>query len=402
MIGVGCMEITAKEREYVNRVLDSGLITSGPMLDRFEMQFTARHNRAFGLMVNSGTDALRIALAALKERHDWHCTDEVLVPALTFIATANIVIQNDLVPVFVDVDPHTFNIDVADLQRKIGPNTRAIIPVHLFGLPADMDDIMTIARANDLRVIEDSCEAMGVDVNGHPVGSWGDVACFSTYAAHIISTGVGGLAITDDALLAQRMKSLANHGRDAQFLGFHNSAILDPQAYQNQERHAEIIGRRFRFERIGYSSRATQFEAALGLAQLERLDEMLFDRANNFVFFQTQLENVPGIATQAWPKDRGHAAMMFPLVLTNPDADRRAVTLDLERSGIETRPFFNILAQQPYIDRVGPIEDEFPVAKRLSRNGFYVACHQMLTPSDLWQIVDTVKKVVAPGRQVAA
>ncbi|HET9130601.1 MAG TPA: DegT/DnrJ/EryC1/StrS family aminotransferase, partial [Terriglobia bacterium] len=269
------MDIRAREKELVSKVLDSGLITSGPILDQFESKFAFEHARDFGLMVNSGTDALRVALAALKEANEWTWTDEVIVPALTFIATSNIVLQNEMTPVFVDVDQNTFTIDPAKIRRAITKHTKAIIPVHLFGLPCSMDEIMDIAREHGLKVIEDSCESMKVEYRGRPVGSFGDVACFSTYAAHIISTGVGGLALTNDPELAALMRSYANHGRNPQFLGFKDSYQLNPENFESTSRHSDLITKRFSFDRIGYSSRATQMEAALGLGRLERLSDIV-------------------------------------------------------------------------------------------------------------------------------
>ena len=401
MIGVGCIDITAKEKEYVNRVLDSGLITCGPVLGRFEYEFAKRHSQKYGLMVNSGTDALRIALAALREEDEWQPGDEVIVPALTFIATSNVVLQNGLTPVFVDVDPSTFNIDPECIEVAITRKTRAIIVVHLFGLPCDMGPILKIARAHGLRVIEDSCEAMGVNYRKRPVGSFGDIACFSTYAAHVITTGVGGLAITSDGNLIDLMRSFANHGRDPSFLGFRDSRLLNPAHYRTRSMQADVIDARFRFERVGYSSRATQLEAALGMAQLERLDEIIFERQNNQLFLSLHLAGVPGIRLQRTPTDCQHAAMMFPIVVTNRDPGRREMTIFMEEKGIETRPFFNILGQKPYLERFGSIENNYPNAKMLSANGFYVGCHQRLSPADLWQIVDTVKEFAAMERVAA-
>jgi perosamine synthetase len=402
VIGVGTMDITAVEKDFVNRVLDSGLITAGPVLDEFERKFAALHGCRHGLMLNSGTDALRVALAALKEANGWSWDDEVIVPALTFIATSNVVLQNDMTPVFVDVDPYTFNIDTEKLEWAITKHTKAIIPVHLFGLPANMSVVMQIARKHGLKVIEDSCEAMNVKHQGRVVGSFGDIACFSTYAAHIISTGVGGLAITNDDKLAALMKSYANHGRDPQFLGFRDSMILNPAIYSApDDQVADLISNRFSFQRVGWSSRATQLEAALGLGQLQRIREIVDQRMNNFVFLHAQLYQASGFQLQHIPTGAETAAMMFPIVLADGGPDRRDVMAAVEKGGVETRPFFNILNQQPYVDRFGDVESRFPVAQKLSRRGFYVGCHQNLTPADLWQIVDVVKESVVE-RKVAA
>lgn len=402
MIGIGCVDIGQRERVYVNKVLDSGLITSGPMLDAFESRFAERHGRKHGLMVNSGTDALRIALAALGEANNWIAYDggdiEVIVPALTFIATSNVVLQRGFQPIFVDVDPKTFNIDPIAIEKAITGSTRAIIVVHLFGLPCDMNSIMDIAKRHNLKVIEDSCESMGVNYRGKPVGSFGDVACFSTYAAHVISTGVGGLAITDDDNLAGIMRSYANHGRNPEFLGFKNSYQLTPEAYQSSADHAEIIKKRFEFQRVGYSCRATQMEAALGLAQLERLDEIVGARRINWEFLYASLSSIPQLEFQWRATDCENASMMFPVVLAG-GMDRLAIMLSLEQHGIETRPFFNILGQKPYQYWN---EDQYPVAKRLSRQGFYVGCHQLLTQDDLEQIAETIDAVVTRRAMVAA
>ncbi len=401
VIGVGCVDLTAKEKEYVNRVLDSGLITCGPVLERFESEFAKRHRRKHGMMVNSGTDALRIGLAAMGELYGWEMDDEVIVPALTFIASSNVILQNRLTPVFVDVDPATFNVDPEKIEAAITKRTRAIMVVHLFGLPCDMDPIMRIANDYGLKVIEDSCEAMAVDYRNRPVGSFGHVACFSTYAAHVITTGVGGLAITDDPELMDLMRSLANHGRDPSFLGFRDSKTLNPSNYKTGAMRQEVIDARFRFQRIGYSSRATQLEAAIGLAQLERIDDIVFERQNNFAFLHSQLSSVPGIRIQRTPVDRSHASMMFPIVLINPLYTRRQMTLYMEEKGIETRPFFNILGQEPYQAIFGDIESRFPHAQHLSAHGFYIGCHQRLSPSDLWQMVDAVKEYVEAAKVAA-
>src|SRR5262249_5744359 len=151
-----------------------------------------------GLMCNSGTSALQIALAALKEVYGWQDGDEVLVPALTFVATPNVVFYNNLKPVFVDVDPQYFTIEPSKIEAKITPRTRAVMPVHIGGLPCDMDPILELACRHDLRIVEDSAEAMFSCYRGRPVGSFGDVGCFSTYVAHMLVTGVGGVCTTND------------------------------------------------------------------------------------------------------------------------------------------------------------------------------------------------------------
>lgn len=397
MIGLGCIDIGPRERGLMNGVLESGLITAGPILSKFENDFAKRHGSEYGLMVNSGTSALQIGLAAMMEAYDWERGDEVIVPALTFVASSNMIMELGLVPRFVDVDPQTFLIDPEKILDAINPHTVAIMPVHLFGLPCDMDAIMDIAAEYHLAVIEDSCEAMGVTFEGKPVGSFGDVGCFSTYAAHVISTGVGGLAVTKSEKLFALMRSFANHGRDPYFCGFSDSKTVNPAKYNGGSTLAEIIDRRFRFLRFGWSHRATQMEAALGLGQLERLDEIVSKRRANGSFLARNID--AAVLFQALPKDRGHAFMMFPIVL--PEIfDRRAAMLAVEEQGVETRPFFDVLGQPCYRD-LGFKSADFPVAARLSARGFYVACHQKLTDADLCQIAQAVDIGVAKARKVA-
>ena len=161
---------------------------------------------------------MQIAIAALKEANHWEDGDEIIVPALTFIATSNTIIQNNLKPVFVDVENGSFNIDPKKIEDKVTNKTRAILPVHLLGLPADMTPIMQIAKRHGFKVIEDSCETMFARYKGKSVGSFGDIGCFSTYVAHYIVTGVGGLNVTNNPKLATIMRSLANHGRDSIYI----------------------------------------------------------------------------------------------------------------------------------------------------------------------------------------
>ena len=174
-IGVGGVQLGAEEKRLLNQVIDSNRLSYGPMTKEFEEVFAAEHDSAYGIFCNSGTSALHIALAALKIKYGWKDGDEVIVPSTTFVATSNIVIHNNMVPVFVDIDERTYNINPELIQDRITYKTRAIIPVHLFGLPADMDPIMEIAEKWHLKIIEDSCECMFAKYKGRKVGSFGEV-----------------------------------------------------------------------------------------------------------------------------------------------------------------------------------------------------------------------------------
>ena len=201
-IGVGGLELTKYEKDLVNQVLDSNRLTYGPMSKKFEKEFARMHDVKHALFMNSGTSALHIALAALKDRNGWKDGDEVIVPSVTFVASSNIILHNKMNPVFVDVESSTFNIDPYLIEQKITSKTRAIVVVHLLGLPANMKPILEIAKKYNLEIIEDSAECMFAKYDGKSVGSIGTIGCFSTYVAHFLVTGVGGLATTNNPDIA--------------------------------------------------------------------------------------------------------------------------------------------------------------------------------------------------------
>lgn len=378
-LGVGHLDISTKEREYVNRVLDANRLSYGPFSKRLETEFAAIHGSKFGVLSNSGTSALQVALAAMKEKYGWEDGDEVLVPAVTFVATANIVMMLNLTPVFVDVCRDTYNIDPTRLSRHLTTRTRAIIPVHLFGLPADMQPIMEFAVANELRVLEDSCEAMFVEAYGKPVGSFGDVGCFSTYVAHFLVTGVGGLSITSDPDLAVMMRSLCNHGRDSIYLS------IDDDQGRSPEGLAEVVERRFNFVRLGYSYRITEMEAALGVAQLEDRQRIITGRqtsAKVLLGGLTPLEEAGHLQLPRSTPYAEHGFMIFPIVLDDRH-DRNAFALHLEEAMIETRPMMPLINQPFYRRLFGDLDEAYPEARRINEQGLYIGCHHGFSSSDL-------------------
>ena len=217
-LGVGDVKISKKAKNYVMDALSNNRLSYGKYVHGFEKKFADIHNAKYAVMSNSGTSSLKVALQAMKELNGWADGDEVIVPAITFVATSNIVLQNNMTPVFVDVDPASYNIDPSKIEEKITRKTRVILPVNLFGLSCEIDKILEIAKKYKLKVMEDSCETMFVKYKGKPVGSLSDISCFSTYVAHLLVTGVGGLAITNKDEYAIAMKSIVNHGRDSIYL----------------------------------------------------------------------------------------------------------------------------------------------------------------------------------------
>lgn len=364
-------------------VLDSNRLSAGPMTDRFERDIARLHGCRFGLMCNSGTSALHIALAAVKEREGWRDGDEVLVPAVTFIATSNVVIHNRLTPVFVDVEPDYYCLDPRDLERHLTPRTRAIVPVHVAGLPCDMDPIADLAKRKGLAIIEDSAEAMFVNYRGRPVGSFGTIGCFSTYVAHLISTGVGGLCITDDPDYRVLLASLMNHGRDSIYIRIDDDRDLDG------DQLFEVASRRFSFDRLGHSFRATEMEAALGVAQLEERESLLAQRRSIAERLTSGLSSLePFLQLPRVRPESEHAFMFYPVVVRDAAVSRDSLVRHLEEHQIETRYLLPLINQPVYRRMFGNLDDQYPVAARLNRDALVVGCHPEMSEEDADFIVD--------------
>ncbi|TAL58157.1 MAG: DegT/DnrJ/EryC1/StrS family aminotransferase [Nanoarchaeota archaeon] len=382
-IGVGCADIGDLEKKYIKEVLDTERLSYGPFLKKFEETFSRMHSSKFAIAVNSGTDALRIAVACLKEAEGWKDNDEIICPAVTFVASSNVILQNNLKPVFVDVEKDIYNIDPARIEKAITKRTKAIMVVHLFGQPATMEPIIEIAKKHNLKIIEDSCETMLVSYKGKSVGSFGDISCFSTYVAHLIVTGVGGLAVTNNPKYAEIMRSLANHGRDGIYIS------IDDDKNKKGSEFKQVIERRFRFIRLGYSSRITEMEGALGLAQLERSPEILSARKSNASKLIEKLSKFEDkIQLPYCRPDREHAYMMFPIVIKQGKVSKKDFVFFLEENNIETRDMLPLVNQPVYKKLFGEgIEEKFPVAKWINNNGFYIGCHQKITDMEIEYIV---------------
>lgn len=380
-VAVAGFSLGPGEKRNVARVLATGRLSYGPFSRQFESRFARLHGRRHAVFCNSGTSALIVALAALKRRHGWKDGDEVLVPAVTFVATANAVAHARLTPVFVDVEPGTWCVDPEKLEAAALRRARAVIPVHLLGLPADMGAVMAIARRRRWSVVEDSCEAVLARFRGRPVGSFGEAACFSTYAAHQLVTGSGGMALAADAELAVRMRSLIHHGRDEAYLDIDAGRGLTGAALR---RH---IGRRFRFVERGFGFRPTELEAALGVAQLDRLPGLLERRR---ALARRMTNGLRDLADRLWlpeaPAGREHSYMNYGLVLRKGSA--AGLVSFLEAAGVETRPLLPMLGQPAYARELR--RSAAPVAGLVERGGFYVGCHPLMTDADADYVVERI------------
>lgn len=380
-ITLGTLNISPLGKALVNDALDTNRLSRGKYTEMFEKRFSRMHGCDFGIFLNSGTSALQVALAALKEVYNYQDGDEVIVPATTFIATSNVVIQNGLKPVFVDVDVETFNIDPCKIEAAITPRTRCIIPVHLFGLPAYMPQIVMIAQKHGLQIIEDSCETMFAGTKYQPVGSFGNLACFSTYVAHLIVGGVGGLITGNDPKLEEVCRSLMAHGRDSIYTN------IDQDDSNDAALRKQMIERRYSFERVGYSYRATELEAAIALSELERFEINIGTRQRNARLLTELLSDLPQLQLPYIPTGYSHAFMMYPMVVNE---NRDKLLMYMEERGIETRYLFPLLSQPIYRKLFPGLEDEFPVAKDLAENGFFIGMHQGLTAADIQYISNVI------------
>jgi perosamine synthetase len=380
-IGVGGFQISQRAKDLVAEVMDSNRITSGPKMERFEQEMARLHDCRFAVMTNSGTSCLHVALAALKETRGWEDEDEVLVPAVTFVATSNVVMYNGLTPVFVDVEPDYYTMDPTKLADHLTERTRAIMPVHLSGLPCDMDPIMEFAEEHDLAVVEDSAETMFSRYKGRAVGSFGDIACFSTYAAHIITTGVGGLCTTNDPDLIVLLKSLINHGRDSIYIRMDDD--------KETEDIFEVANRRFSFVRLGHSFRATEMEAALGIAEIENHEQSvarrqaIAGRLTEGLSDLGEFLQLPAIRSEC-----DHTFMFYPIVLLEAGGSRDDLIRYLEEHSIETRYLLPLINQPIYRDLFGDLDSEYPVAARLNERAFYIGSHPALNDEEIEYVID--------------
>ncbi len=388
-IALANLKVSNKAKQYVLQALNNNRLSYGPFTEKFEQGFAKMHHRKYALITNSGTSGLQVGLHALREFYGWEDQDEVLVPAITFIASSNTIIQNNLKPVFVDVEPDFYCIDPKKIKEKITNRTRAIMPVHLFGQSADMDPILKIAKKYNLKIIEDSCEAMFVNYNKHPIGSMGDISVFSTYIAHILTTGVGGMITTNDEQLATIMRSLMFHGRDNIYLK------IEDDDTTNKIKLNSLIERRFQFIHVGYSYRLTEMEGALGLAELEDKDRIIKRRQTiGRKISQALGEFSKYIQIPKVRPNSEHIYMLFPLVIKNPKIDRDNLLLYLEENGIETRLFMPLLSQPIYKKIFGDIEEQYPISKKLVNNGFIIGSHLQITNADINYLYNLFKNYI--------
>ncbi len=363
-IPVAAPVLDGREAEYVQECIETEWISSnGRFIGAFEKAFAEFCGVKHAIATNNGTTALHLALVALGIRPG----DEVIVPTLTYIASANCVRYCDAVPVFVDSESQSMNMDPASVAAAITPRTRAIIPVHLYGHPVDMDPIREVAEKHGIFIVEDAAEAIGAEYKGKRVGGLGTCATFSFFGNKIITTGEGGMVTTDDDELAAKLRLYRGQG-------------MDPE-------------RRYWFNVIGYNYRMTNVAAAIGLAQMEKVDQHLGRRAEIASLYRQKLsalaDHIELPTTANWAK---HSYWMY--VITLKDSVRKSrdeVMAALDRENIETRPVFYPMHDMP------PYKEDraYPVADRLSARGINLPTHGRMTERDIDRIVAALARAVA-------
>jgi perosamine synthetase len=355
------------EKRYLLECIETRWISSdGPFVKQFEDQFAARVRRTYGIAVSNGSAALEVAVTALGLGPG----DEVILPTFTIISCVAPLVRIGATPILIDCDPHTWNMDVRQIERKITSRTKAMMVVHIYGLPVDLDPVMALAEKYRLSVIEDAAEMHGQTYKGHPCGSFGDISTFSFYPNKHITTGEGGMILTDDAAIAERCRSLRN------------------LCFQS--------GRRFVHEELGWNFRMSNVQAALGVAQLERFDEVVVRKRQMGRRYTGLLSDVPGIQLPVVSTDYAeNIYWVYGIVLKDDvpfDAEEAMSRLNKEQIG--TRPFFWPLHEQPVFRKMGLFANEsYPVAERLARRGFYLPSGLALTGEQIADVARTVRKI---------
>jgi perosamine synthetase len=361
-----------EEKENVLKCFDEKEISGsfGNFIEKFEISFSRYCGVKYGVSTNSGTTALHLALVAAGINKG----DEVIIPTFTNIATALAVIYTDAIPVLVDSEPGTWNIDSSKIEQNITKKTKAIMVVHIYGHPVDMDEVLEIAKKYNLLVFEDAAEAHGATYKGNKVGSLSDVACFSFYANKNITTGEGGMILTNSEEISTKARLLKN-------LAFENSKISD---------------KGFEHNYIGFNYRMTNLQAAIGLAQVEKLDLIVAKKRKIATFYNSFFNNIEGITLpieQNWAKN---VYWMYGILIEeNFPLTREQLRNQLFRNGIETRTFFTGMHHQPAFSNYNFYQSKlYPVSDSIEKKGLYLPSAPSLTKQELKYVVNSISNIL--------
>ncbi|MAZ78156.1 MAG: aminotransferase DegT [Legionellaceae bacterium] len=356
--------------EEINSVLTSlkdGWISSeGPAVKLFEERWADYCSQSQGVAVSSGTAALQLALQSL----DLEPGDEIIMPSFTIISCALAAVNAGLKPVFVDCHPDTWTMNEGQLEKVLTTRTRAVMPVHIYGHPCDMDPIIEFAKKHDLIIIEDAAEAHGAEYKGKKCGSFGDIACFSFYANKIITTGEGGMLLTSNPEYAERARRLRNLGFEAKQRFYHHT--------------------------LGYNFRLTSMQAALALPQVDNIDALIAKKIKMAGLYHEGLRDIEGLELpieKSWAKN---VYWMYAIVLDESHGTALDVMKLLREEGVATRPFFMGMHEQPVLREKGLVESgvDFSVTERIARQGFYLPSGLAITESQIHKVIEVLRKVL--------
>lgn len=361
--------LNGNELKYVTECIETGWISSeGPFISKFEEKFSAYIGCEYGVAVSNGSAALDIAIRALNIGNG----DEVIMPAFTIISPAQSVVTAGAIPVLVDSDPLTLNMEVSQIEAKITPKTKAILVVHIYGLPVDMDPVMALAKKHNLKVIEDAAEMHGQTYKSKMCGSFGDISIFSFYPNKHITTGEGGMLLTNDKTLADRCKKLRN-------------LCFEPN------------GPRFIHYELGWNYRMTNLQAALGLAQLEQIVEFIDIKRQIGSLYQKELSILKDKGYQLPLEKNEYASNIYWVftIIAPTEKEKEQMVNYLAELKIGTRPFFWCIHEQPVFKNMGLFNEEsYPVAEKLARNGFYLPSGLGLKEEELFTITKYLRKYI--------
>lgn len=361
--------LNGNEKKYLNECIDSGWISSeGPFVKKFEDKFSALVNRKYGVAVSNGTGAIDIAISSL----NLNPGDEIILPAFTIISCILQIVRMGLKPVLVDCDPITFNMDVHQIESKINTNTKAIFIVHIYGLPVDLDPVLTLVKKYKLFLIEDAAEMHGQTYNNLPCGSFGDISIFSFYPNKHITTGEGGMIVTDNEELAKTCKSLRN------------------LCFDEKER--------FVHKRLGWNLRMTNLQAAIGIAQLERLDEFIAKKRQMGLLYSKLLGEFDELQLPLLKTNYAENIFWVFSILLNKKINlnaKQAIKI-LGAKGIGTRPFFCPMHKQPILNEMRIFGNEsYPISEYIYEKGFYLPSGLGLTEDNIYSVVDAIKSMLS-------
>lgn len=362
--------IAEDEKNILKQCIDDASIVQGKYVAQFEQDFAKYCGMKYGCAAINGTAALHLALAALGIKTG----DEVLVPSLTFIASISPVSYCGAKPVFVDCDARTWCIDVKDLKKKITPNTKAVIPVHLYGNSCDMDAICQIAKEYDFKIVEDCAEAHGTLYKGKQVGTFSDIAFFSFYKNKHITTGEGGMCLTNSDFLNERLRLLRSHGKDKV------ENLTDEEYAQKQ----------FISMELGYNYRMTDMQAAIGIAQLKKIDQFILKRIYYAQIYLKLLSKLEIVFPDYDKNIIKHTYWGVPILVKNADI-KTNIMLEFRKQGIRLRPFFNPCHMQPFYRQ---FSDKCQVAEDVSLRGIVLPNIQSLEEEHIYKIVNLLKKTL--------